>query len=127
MFKIVKGWDFHNNEHKDGNPEKALERLEMFMNNAEELGYDTVSTPVILEQKTGHHSGSIGYLVYTLMFLQTPSNFYETYLKEGLKEEEDNIIYEEEMGTVNFRASNERKELKRLFLNKRNKRLNELK
>ena len=119
MFKIIKSFDFKDEDWgESGDPERALIRLEKYINNAERLGYKMTTSVNIQEYSGSQSDGSVGYMAYVTMYMETPPG-YETYYYNELKETEDEFIYNEDMSEVSMKVSKQRDKEKQ-FIDGRN-------
>jgi len=119
MFKMIKSFDFKDDDWgESGDPERALIRLEKYINNAERLGYKMTTSVNIQEYSGSQSDGSVGYMAYVTMYMETPPG-YETYYYNVLKETEDEFIYNEDMSEASMKASKQRDKEKQ-FIDGRN-------
>lgn len=119
MFKIIKSFHFRDEDWgKSGNPETALIWLEKYINNAERLGYKTNSSVNMQEYSGSQSDGSVGYMAYVTMYMETPPG-YETYYYTELEKTEDEFIYNRDIGEVSINTSKQM-EKERQFIDDRN-------
>ena len=112
MFKMIKSFDFKDDDWgKSGDPERALIILEKYINNAERLGYK-MTTPVNIQEYSGSQDdGSVGYMAYVTMYIETPPG-YETYYYNTVEETEDKFIYNREVNKTSIKLSKQREKEK---------------
>ena len=119
MLKIIKSFHFRDEDWgKSGNPETALIWLEKYINNAERLGYKINSSVNMQEYSGSQDDGSVGYMAYVTMHMETPPG-YETYYYNKLEETEDKFIYNREVSETSIKLSKQRDREKQ-FINDRN-------
>lgn len=119
MLKIIKSFDFKDDDWgKSGDPERVLIRLEKYINNAERLGYKINSSVNIQEYSGSQDDGSVGYMAYVTMHMETPPG-YETYYYNELEKTEDEFIYNEYTSKISINTSKQL-ESEKQFIDDRN-------
>lgn len=118
MVKIIKSFHFRDEDWgESGDPETALIWLEKYINNAERLGYKINSSVNMQEYSGSQSDGSVGYMVYVTMYMETPPG-YETYYYNELEKTEDEFIYNRDLSETSIKLSKKREKEKQ-FINDR--------